>query len=327
MSNLKWKDKLFSSSLPLEFEAAKILEEKGFIIRHDYTYKRFDNKDEKDFSIDIHADCFYPFEEEARIHQSVEILVECKYRNPNIQWLFLPDINTNEYHQVTSRGALKFVDEFSNVSFWDNIDLLDEHPMCLKGVEINKHSGDVHDEGILHGTYQLLYGIPVLLSDRIFSALRGSIEEVYPFVICPILLTTAELYVVNNDFGLDSLGKSEAVENFSYKVQCLRYCVTIPPSFNFHSQNVIQKVFRYENYHANYDYFLNLRKNSAEQIGKGIFQREPELFMNSLLNGLEKEFFQEVLICSISYFPALIDRIKENIEYVDKHKTLLPRNS
>jgi hypothetical protein len=118
---------------------------------------------------------------------------------------------------------------------------LSEHEKSLKGVEINLQNGDVHDEGIRHGCYQLLYGTSLLLYDKIFSSLHGSVEESYPFTICPILLTTADLYMVQPDFGFRSVLKSDNIENFSYKVDCLRHQVTIPPSFQYHCANVFKK--------------------------------------------------------------------------------------
>ena len=51
----KWKDCLLSSSLPFEFEIAKLLASAGFFISADYTYSRTDAGVTKDFSVDIEA--------------------------------------------------------------------------------------------------------------------------------------------------------------------------------------------------------------------------------------------------------------------------------
>lgn len=322
--NMRWKDSLFSSSLPLEFDAAKILVNKGFGIQFDYTYKRYDDKEEKDFSIDINADNFYPFEPDSTIQQVNNCLVECKYRNPNVKWLFLPDINNDIFHQSNSRTALKLVDEFSTVCFESRLGFLVEHETCLKGVEIKIQSGEVHDRGILHGGYQLLYGTSVLLRNKISFVLNGVLEDAFPFLICPILLTTADLYIAENDFSINSLTYSDELENFSYKVDCLKFHITIPPSFQHHSTNLFNKIITNENYLNNYNYFKGLRKTTLEDINQmDVMKSSPEDFLNNLLNGFEKDFFQEIIICSLSYFPTLIDKIKNNIEHLNQRKKFL----
>ena len=64
----KWKSKLISSSLPLEFEVAKYFVSKGFSVtadytyaRADYTYARNDSGTVKDFSVDLKASAYLPF--------------------------------------------------------------------------------------------------------------------------------------------------------------------------------------------------------------------------------------------------------------------------
>ncbi|MEK2144736.1 hypothetical protein WOC23_22370 [Vibrio parahaemolyticus] len=76
----KWKDKLLSSSFPLEFEAMKELSKDGFSVSSEFAYSRLDGDTRKDFSVDIDALCFTPFESEDDVTGSVHLLVECKYR-------------------------------------------------------------------------------------------------------------------------------------------------------------------------------------------------------------------------------------------------------
>jgi hypothetical protein len=66
-----------------------------------------------------------------------------------------------------------------------------------------------------------------------------------------------------------------------------------------------------------------MRKNSPEQLHKGKYQREPRLLMTSLINGSEKDLFEEIIICSTSYFPTLVEKIKKGIRFIDKQKRIL----
>ncbi len=45
----KWKSKLLSSSLPMEYEVAQILVERGFSTDVDFSYTRMDSGLEKDW--------------------------------------------------------------------------------------------------------------------------------------------------------------------------------------------------------------------------------------------------------------------------------------
>lgn len=331
-SNSKWKDRLLSSSVPLEFDAAKILVDKGFTVDFDYTYRRYDNKEEKDFSADISADAFYPFDFDAPIHLTVDLLVECKYRNPNVKWIFLPDINTDQYHsRFSSRTALKLVDEFSNECFESRLGFLSEHETCLKGSELNLQTGEVHDSDIRHGCNQLLYAMPHLLQRKISSALHNAIDECYPFVICPILLTTAELYIVSAEFGISKVLNSAKLEELCYKVDCIKYQLSIPPSFHFHCANTFRDIFNdgfsftgESKHDTNYAHFVNLRKTTKEDISKTNFIRsDPRILLTELQNGYADDFFKEIIICSMPYFSKLIDRTKEYIEVLDSRKMTL----
>jgi hypothetical protein len=55
----KWKAGLLSSSVPLEYEVAKILAKEAFAVSADYSYLRRDEQGiEKEFSCDIEATAY-----------------------------------------------------------------------------------------------------------------------------------------------------------------------------------------------------------------------------------------------------------------------------
>ena len=85
----KWKHSLLSSSLPLEFEIAKLLASLEFAIDADYTFSRTDAGETKDFSVDIFATKYTRQPEPDPTRVDLLILVECKFRTPQKRWLFL----------------------------------------------------------------------------------------------------------------------------------------------------------------------------------------------------------------------------------------------
>lgn len=96
--NKKWKDKLISSSLPLEFEAAKILVSKKFSITSDYSYARDDSGVIKNFSVDILARIYTPFSNPNKVTASLELLVECKQKNQKQNGFFFQKLMIRTSH-------------------------------------------------------------------------------------------------------------------------------------------------------------------------------------------------------------------------------------
>jgi hypothetical protein len=114
MSVKKWKSNLLSSSIPLEYEVARLLVTKGFIVEADYTYGRdAETGQPKDFSVDILARAPTPFTGPGPINGSLELLIECKHRARGTKWLFLPDVNKAALSHIYLGCALRVFDDFS----------------------------------------------------------------------------------------------------------------------------------------------------------------------------------------------------------------------
>ncbi|MDZ8140892.1 MAG: hypothetical protein RM049_37330, partial [Nostoc sp. DedQUE04] len=166
-SSAKWKSKLVSSSLPLEFEVAKSLVSHGFAVDADYTYARDDSGIVKDFSVDLQATAFLPFSNRNKITATLELLVECKQRHPNVKWLFFPDPNRLDFSPITLGRTIRAVDQFSKKFFRSNVTVeFDSHaPHCYKGIEVDESDGRVYDAELKHGISQLQYALPRLLTE------------------------------------------------------------------------------------------------------------------------------------------------------------------
>jgi hypothetical protein len=312
---MKWKDKLLSSSLPLEYEIGKILTNENFSIDFDYSYKRYDNALEKEFSFDIRAGGFYPFEMEARIQMTIDLMVECKYRNPNTSWLFIKDINPDEFSNFTQKGVIKFIDEFTNMTSSNQHCDFPICETCLKGMEINTQNGEVHDSGIIHGVNQLLYGIPLLLSSHIEGNLGLHLSEAYPHIICPILLTTADLRILNDEFSIESVKNAKSLDDISFEVPFLRLYSGVYPSLNEHCKNVFKDIPAYDDHLKRLDYLRILRETkylSKDKLPRIIYNK-PDYLLLDLKEGLANNLLREVLVCNLKNFPELLKQIKTGI--------------
>lgn len=318
---MKWKDRLLSSSLPLEYEVGKILTQNNFFIDFDYAYKRYDNANEKEFSIDIKAGGYYPFETESSIKLSIDLLLECKYRNPNVSWLFVKDINIDNYSNFSSKGAIKLVDEFSEVHYKDRLNPFPICETCLKGMEVNTQNGEVHDKGIIHGINQLVYSIPSLLNRHINGALLDHLEDVFPYIICPILITTADLRILNNDFSIENLKETDSIEKISTEVPYLKIYSDVYPSFSEHCENIFKNIPN-QHQQKQFDYFKKLRKIRVTEDGfpdiKKMYSRPDDLLIQ-LQNGIGNDIFRETIVCNIDHFPKLLEEIKTGIECVGEN--------
>ncbi len=322
-TDLKWKDRLLSSSIPLEYEIAKILTQNKFSVSFDYAYQRLDGQLEKEFSVDIKADAFWPFNENAAVKANIDLLIECKYRNPNVSWLFIPELIEEEYSKFSSKGVIKLIDEFSQAANRDSAFGLPVCETCLKGVEVNTQNGEVHDSGITHGISQLVYSLPLLVKEHIYRCLSGSIDEAYPYILCPILVTTAELRLLKGEFSIESLRAAESIDDISVSVPFVRMYSEVYPSFDEHCRN-IYKDFLQQYHLSNYNFLKELRKVDIGGIMSGKIKTsnmhsQPETLLTSLQHGIGNDLFRETLVCNFSHFPALIKEIKQAISIIGKN--------
>ena len=202
-----------------------------------------------------------------------------------------------EYHSLSSGISLPLADS------------------CLKGVEINSKTGEVHDKGIVHGINQLMYGLPVLLNRNLKYNLIDHLDDVYPFIICPILATTAELRVLNSDFSMKNLSQAKDLEEISKTVPFVKYYTTSYPSFEEHCKNVFKKLSNYSNKERR-KYYESLKKNDISNLEEALskpFYRSPHTLLSTLEYGAGNDAFNETMICNFKHLPLLIKKVKENI--------------
>jgi hypothetical protein len=318
----KWKSRFLSSSIPLEYEVAKILTDLDFSVSFDYTYFRNDGTSKKEFSADIKAHTYLPIDAQNDLNGEITILAECKYRDEGKKWLFLPDTNNPEYSSVLDGNGIKSIAEFSNRK--TSRDLIynfeEELEYALKGVEINISSGEVFDKDIRHGISQLKFGLPFLIKDGIESSLIGNEADSYPQYYISFLITNADLHILNKDLSIQKIKEIENIEEISKKVPYLIYYSDNGPDFSEHHKDIFKDIFKYENSKnlIRYDDFQkSLIDNEYNYYNspKRTFQSFQHSFPSTL-----RQYYSNHFICSFDYFPELLSKTIEILTEVTKKK-------
>jgi len=194
-----WKEHLLKSGIPLEFEVKKYLESKGCISNFEYTYLRNnESQHPTEFSYDIDSSYI-------KGHHFVDLMIECKYRHESTKWVFLPE----EYGGPDEIGFTDFMHKNSHFSTAKRV--YDNHPLafaplCSKGIELT--SDGPNPKTITQAVTQLSYA----MADRIVNGMHHQIDVVLgehfggtDFYNIPIVITTATLYRLNEESGVQSI--------------------------------------------------------------------------------------------------------------------------
>ncbi|MGQ8335888.1 hypothetical protein ACUNWD_05005 [Sunxiuqinia sp. A32] len=318
--NNKWKNRLLSSSIPLEYEVASIITKEGFIVDFDYAYQRCDEKEEKEFSIDLLAKKFSVFKQYEISAIQVDLIVECKYRNPDVHWVFMPNSELDS-ELIHFCSALKIFPHFSEFRLKSNKEMhqlnncngLPISQISKKGIEINTTSGEVHDTGIHHGINQLMYSLPIVLSEIINESFENDLSVVCPYAYCPILVTTADLRMLKNNFSNKLVKNAEALEEISDAIPYLMFSTGLYPTFKTHCKNVFRNIPA-ENGLERFNYYNDLHAISIKNSDKNIFPTEK--FMNGLKKGFEQGCFTDFIICNLNYLDDLLLLLKNSINHI-----------
>lgn len=312
----KWKPKLLSSSLPLEFEVGKILVDNGFSVHSDYSYHRVSDGKEAEFSVDVRGIRLISAPRGAQRGCTFDLLVECKYRTRQMMWLFIRELNPH-YSSVGEYDILRGIDAFSpwfltEQAWWTTQSSL---PTCYKGVEIDLSSGHVEPAELRHGIMQLQCAIPSLIRSRLDApATSLGVTDNTPFFFSTILLTNAPLIVASRRFAPETIESAKTIAELGEQVNCL--ILRTPPS---------QDVFR----HAQRQFAgfaqVATRKGikAAEEHRKtqGVHAWELPSSMAERLqtSGDEIEALTDItctLVCSLPYLDFLVKQLSTIAERV-----------
>jgi len=304
----KWKSKLLSSSVPLEYEVARTLVKHRFAVNADYSYARNDEGIAKDFSVDLRATSYLPTRGD-NISGQVDLLVECKHRHRGNKWLFFPDPNHGDMSPFTLGCTIRAVDSFTPLFLPANctVSFDQEAQMCIKGVEVDTANGNVTDAEIRRGMAQLQYALPGLLTDHIGFTVNHSDDEKYPYFFCPILVTTSELLVANTDITIAAVEGASSLNDLGTSVPYLVTYLDCNPDFERHRQATCTHLKQLARHPAirnldalrkaagEYDFLLP--SIQCSQLGDTGSSRYPN-------------YFCQTVVCSLEHFSQLLVEIK-----------------
>ncbi|GBC60537.1 hypothetical protein DENIS_1494 [Desulfonema ishimotonii] len=314
---MKWKDALLFSGMPLEFEAARLLISEGFNVNADFRYTWSDADALSNSGTDLHAKTDIPFSESGPPLSQMEILVDCKHRDPRAVGLFLPDLNPSGASPVSPGNTVRVIDQFSPcvVSSDALVSFEMGMPVCYKGMEVNTDTGEVDESLFKQSLWQLQSPLPRLMTENIFLFLTGPVENNIPFLFCPVLLTTAPLFVMRKETALSQIENADQIEDVAVRTPYLIMSSGLSPDFKStcveeskqlrtllrtdKAMAIEMKKARYYNSHFNLPFTIIDALNASEYY-----------YLN--------HFFTQFFICSHTAFPEFVRVLKKTAETVMK---------
>ncbi len=305
-----WKKALLESSMPLEFEASRVLVSWGFSVNADFKYAWSDSEAFKDAAVDLHAVSALPFANRQEAEARIELLINCESRHPDVLWMFLPDPNRPEFSPGRSGAALRVIDQFSpfvispepSAAFDAGLTL------CFRGVEIDAGTGETPGSSYKKSLSQLQNALPRLFTENTLECLTGPTPENRPFLFCPVLLTTAPLYVIQRDVELADIQAAESVTEIGdphpflvlysdyspdFKARCMDESSVLKDLLRTdEAMEIEMKKVRYYNSHS------NLPLTIIDAVTSGQYA-----YLNA--------FFTRFIVCSLDGFPQLVDALKQ----------------
>jgi len=203
-----WKDLLLASGLPFEHEVRRCLERYGCVARFDYSYFRpNEHRLQKEFSYDIDASLI-------ESPHFVDLMVECKYRNPAVKWVFAPD-NYGGMDEAYENAFLHPFDHFVSRTFpFTTMFPRQIGPPCSKGIEMRPDGP--HEGGIIEACSQLAFAFGSKIADAIEHQVLGLLgREEFIFYHVPVIVTTAPMFRLRDDVSVAAIAKASQIEEIS----------------------------------------------------------------------------------------------------------------
>ena len=241
-SRKDWQTKLLKSGLPLENDVAHVLDGLGFEVCGEYPYMRVGEAGlDVEHSVDLHA--FELFDDRRGLTWgNLTLMVECKYNQQGVEWVFSPHpsdrsliIGVTSVHQdlctrqVMDTGPLESLER--------------RYTHCTKGVVL--HAKDSDACLIRHGLSQIRYGVPQLLVSEYVSQAYGlNDEDLLAFLLCPILVTNAPLFILRHDANVDAVSSSADLGEVADRVEGLIVDQSPGPDLSAHVDRIYGAMVR-----------------------------------------------------------------------------------
>lgn len=313
--SMKWKERLLSSSLPLEFEVANFLAKEGFFLEPDYKYQRRTNELVKECSIDLEATVYFPITNPNAMNSALHLMVECKYRSPNKVCLFLPEIlSRHALSNVTLGRTLCLIDEFSYDRIpQDAIYRFEEDiPVCYKGIDMDLSSGNVEDKEINEGIDQLMYSLPQMHLNSVTHNLTCHPADNKPYFAMSILVTNADLRILKPNVDIQKIQKARNINAISHSVPYLIFYRSHGDLFKRHLGSTLRNIDEYLEDKTISELEAKLRESKLEEYEFNY----PRAIISECTKGycfFFRELCHQFIICNSRNLPVLIKTVKRII--------------
>lgn len=310
--NKNWKDALLRSSLPLEYLISEILHKLDYNILGEYPYIRLNEKGvETEFSVDLHA--VKNLKEELKTWGEIHLLIECKYNYQSVNWVFSPQPKDLIFN-------IKYLKVFDDLCLYriqskNYIDEVDKnYNYCMKGIAL--HENEANSQIITKGLYQLRYALPHLASNILREQIKpssiiknGKIKLTYDNkieYICPILVTTANLFILKKKQNLSNYLKASKINDIANPVNSLIQNQHIGPHLESYADNIF-----YDNYDEIKKFFGKIEVINKNELLS--FLLKPNEIQN-----LIKTITENILVLNFSEFEHEIENIYNIISRAGK---------
>jgi len=222
---------------------------------------------------------------------------------------FFPDPNSPDFSPIIIGRTIRAIDDFSLKFFRPNATVDFDEPIkhCYKGIEIDKSNGNVYDSELKHGISQLQYALPRLLTEMALNNLYGHVEDNIPFLICPILLTTADLMVAQRKLTTDMIESATCLADISKSVPYLVFYSDYGPDFERHC---IKECAQLEEIGSKI-----LDEFDTKRFKAGEYSPIPTSFLcHGLARGMRADlvsYFTHFVVCKFSSLDTLTRDIKK----------------
>jgi hypothetical protein len=289
-SKKTWKDYFLSSGLPLEQSVIKTLEILGMEGLTEFKYERNNEVGIPTvFSVDVHGSQTY--HDVLKQQLWLDIMCECKYRHDNVRWIFTPH-NFGRWPLASANRILINLDQMTGpkvINTSQYLQLAEKFKLCKKGIEI--YENDINNKTIEQSLNQLRYGVINKVLDSLLHQVDKLLGPISPiFVILPIIVTTAELWRINDDVTTKDIREAEEIDKVGEKLNSL---IIYEPPDNLYTR-YSKELFDRE-----------LTERQKQKIDKRLVKIENhgyELFKN-VISSQEPSFF---FVINYDHFPEIM---------------------
>lgn len=317
-NDTKWKDAFLRTSLPLEYLVAQELSKLRYGIQGEYQYLRPNEHGVlSEFSVDIWS-VMALFMKETGTWGNLNYLIECKYCHPSVRWVFAPHSRTDT-ERLMEQSIIHVLDRLCTRQIADKRPLwrVSNHfPLCFKGVEL--HPGDATFQNIEKGKFQLVYGalrLGIHLSESQIMNLHD--QDLFVDFLCPILVTTADLYVLKYGLRLEDFMKARSPEDVSSMVPALILTNPYSHLFAAYSDDLLRELHaKLPGIGVRLDALKPLRNKLLGNIGAASTISE-----NLWFDWDMRELSRSVLVVNYGHLGLILKKIRQSVVHAGKSLT------